>query len=187
MSWKAMMKIRLQLKILMLAVLLAHLGTYMIIPLLPIFLKVEKGMSIAQIGIILAVSPFTFQLASLLGGWLSDRIGRRRIIAAGAWLNAMAIAGFAWFDDYGLFISMGLLSGIGVGLHAPSIKAAIAAIADEDDSDTFAFSLRGIAANAGGSRRQACSLILCLVDLPRSYFTFRQRFIFSSVLRFGCL
>lgn len=133
----------------MLAVLLAHLGTYMIIPLLPIFLKVEKGMSIAQIGIILAVSPFTFQLASLLGGWLSDRIGRRRIIAAGAWLNAMAIAGFAWFDDYGLFISMGLLSGIGVGLHAPSIKAAIAAIADEDDSDTFAFSLRGIAANAG--------------------------------------
>lgn len=134
---------------LMLAVVLSHLGTYMIIPLLPIFLKMEKEMTVSQIGFILAVSPFSFQIASLLGGWLADRIGRRRMIAVGAWLNAMAIVGFAWFEHFWSFVGMGLLSGIGVGLHVPSIKAEIASIAEGFRNETTAFSMRGIAANIG--------------------------------------
>lgn len=93
----------------------AHLGTYMIIPLMPIYLKLQKGMTITEIGLILAVSPFTFQVGSLIGGWLADRIGRRTIIAIGAWLNAAAITGFAIFDSLRMFIAMGLLSGLGVG------------------------------------------------------------------------
>lgn len=136
-------------KILLFGVLLSHLGTYMIIPLMPIFLKVQKGMAITEIGLILAVSPFTFQAGSLLGGWLADRIGRRTVIAIGAWLNAAAIAGFAAFDQIWMFIGMGLLSGLGVGLNAPSTKAAIATLASEGGNDTTAFSLRGIAANIG--------------------------------------
>ncbi len=136
-------------KILLFGVLLAHLGTYMIIPLMPIFLKLDKGMSVAQIGLILAVSPFTFQAGSLLGGWLADRFGRRAIIAIGAWLNAIAISGFAYFDTLWLFLCMGLLSGVGVGLNAPSTKAAIATLAATEGTTTTAFSLRGIAANVG--------------------------------------
>lgn len=136
-------------RVLLLGVLLSHLGTYMVVPLLPIFLKLQKGMTIAEIGMILAVSPFTFQGGSLLGGWLADRIGRRTIISIGAWINAGAIAGFAFFGQFWLFIGMGLLSGLGVGLNAPSTKAAIAALASQDGSKTTAFSLRGIAANIG--------------------------------------
>lgn len=136
-------------RVLLLGVLLSHLGTYMVVPLLPIFLKLQKGMTIAEIGLILAMSPFTFQAGSLLGGWLADRIGRRTIIAIGAWINAGAIVGFALFDQLWMLISMGLLSGLGVGLNAPSTKAAIAAIASQDGNKTTAFSLRGIAANIG--------------------------------------
>ncbi|WP_338753084.1 MFS transporter [Bacillus sp. FJAT-52991] len=137
------------LKVLLAGVLLSHLGTYMVVPLLPIFLKVEKGMTIAEIGIILAMSPFTYQVSSLLSGWLADRIGRRGVMAVGAWLNGAAIAGFALFDTFWLLISMGLLSGLGVGLNTPSTKATIAALAAEEDNKTTAFSLRGVAANVG--------------------------------------
>ncbi|WP_203363630.1 MFS transporter [Bacillus sp. REN10] len=137
------------LKVLLAGVLLAHLGTYMVVPLLPIFLKVEKGMTVAQIGLILAMSPFTYQASSLLSGWLADRIGQKGVMAVGAWLNGAAIAGFALFDSLGLLISMGLLSGLGVGLNAPAIKAAIAALAAGEDQKTTAFSLRGVLANVG--------------------------------------
>jgi MFS family permease len=47
------------------------------------------------------------------------------------------------------FIGMGLVSGLGVGLNAPSTKAAIAAFASQEGNNTTAFSLRGIAANIG--------------------------------------
>ncbi|WP_191567680.1 MFS transporter [Metabacillus idriensis] len=136
-------------RVLLFGVMLSHLGTYMVIPLLPIFLKVQKGMTITEIGLVLAVSPFTYQGGSLLGGWLADRIGRRAIIAVGALINAAAIAGFAFFDELWMFIAMGVLSGLGVGLNAPSTKAAIAALASKDSNKTTAFSLRGIAANIG--------------------------------------
>lgn len=48
-------------RVLLFGVMLSHLGTYMVIPLLPIFLKVQKEMTITEIGLILAVSPFTYQ------------------------------------------------------------------------------------------------------------------------------
>lgn len=135
-------------KVLLLGVLLSHLGTYMVVPLLPIFLKLHKGLTVAEIGLILAATPFSFQAGSLFGGWLADRVGRRTIIVAGAWLNAAALAGYAWFDSLWTLIGVSMLSGLGVGLNAPSTKAAIAAIASQHDQ-TVIFSLRGIAANMG--------------------------------------
>lgn len=136
-------------KVLLFSVLLSHLGTYMVVPLLPIFLKLQKGMEVTEIGLILAVTPFALQAGSLLGGWLADRIGRRTVIALGAWINAVALVGYAVFEQLWMFIVMGLLSGLGVGLNAPSTKAALAVLASDEDNETTAFSLRGIAASIG--------------------------------------
>jgi predicted MFS family arabinose efflux permease len=137
------------LKALLLGVLLSHLATYMVLPLLPIYLKASKGVGVAEIGMILAVSPFAFQAGSLLGGWLSDRYGRRMVIVLGAWINAAALTGYAWFHAVPLLVATALLSGLGVGLNAPSTKASIAALASEGKHRTTAFSLRGISANLG--------------------------------------
>ena len=41
---------------LLLGVLLSHLGTYMIAPLLPIFLKLNKGLPVTEIGLVLAAA-----------------------------------------------------------------------------------------------------------------------------------
>lgn len=138
-------------RVLLLGVLLSHLGTYMVLPLIPIYLKVQKGISVGEIGLILAVSPFTFQLGSIVGGYLADRIGRRSIIALGAWINALSLIGFGIFNELSLLIGMALLSGLGVGLNAPATKAAIAVLASQNGNKTTAFSLRGIAANIGTS------------------------------------
>lgn len=134
---------------LLIGIFLLHLGNYMILPLLPIFLKVQKGLSITDIAIVLAVSPIAFQVGSILGGVLADRIGRRTIIGVGAWISAAAFIGYTVANTLWLFILMGLLSGLGIGLNAPATKAVIAEIASSDKNKTTAFSMRGIAANVG--------------------------------------
>ncbi|WP_223701764.1 MFS transporter [Sutcliffiella deserti] len=138
-----------QLRILLFGVLLSHLGTYMVLPILPIYLKIHKGLDISSIGIILAVTPFAFQAGSLSGGFLADRIGRRTVIAIGAWINALALSGYAIVNQVSLLILVALISGIGIGLNAPSTKAAISVVASSDKNKTTAFSLRGIAASIG--------------------------------------
>lgn len=146
--------------ILLFGVLLSHLGSNMVLPLLPIFLKLQKGMTVENIGIILGLSPFMFQAGSLLGGVLADRIGRRFIIALGAWINSAALIGYATFNDFWLFVSMGLVSGLGVGLNAPATKAAITVLASESGNVASAFSIRGIAANIGTSTAGVISFFI---------------------------
>lgn len=142
-------KDKIQLRILLFSVLLSHLGTYMVLPILPIYLKTQKGIDISGIGLILAVTPFAFQAGSLAGGVLADRIGRRTVISIGALINALALIGYVLSNEIPLLILVALISGIGIGLNAPSTKAAISVVASANQNNTTAFSLRGIAANIG--------------------------------------
>lgn len=145
--------------ILLFGVLLSHLGTYLVIPMLPIMLKIDAALSLAQIGMILAMNAISFQFGSLLGGFLADRIGRRFIIGLGAMIGAVGLIGFGLFNIFGLLLVASLITGLGNGLNAPSTKAAIAALASEE-TQTTAFSMRGIAANIGTA---AAGLIIFFV------------------------
>lgn len=135
--------------ILLCGVLLMHLGNFMVVPLLPIFLSLEKQLSAASIGLVLAVMPFFFQAGSLLGGWLADRVGRRFVISLGALIQAAALIGYVYGEQLWMLVVVSAFSGLGIGLNAPATKAAIAALSTGAARSTQAFSLRGIAANIG--------------------------------------
>ncbi len=137
------------LKILLLGVLLAHLGSYLVMPMLPIILTTETGLSLVQIGAILATIAIAFQFGSITGGVLADRIGRRFIIGLGALITAGGVLNFGIFTEYVFLLVSAAIMGLGNGLNAPSTKAAIAAFASSSGNQTTAFSLRGIAANVG--------------------------------------
>jgi MFS family permease len=134
--------------ILLLGVLLSHLGNVMVVPMLPIMLKVEAKLSLVQIGTILATIPIAFQFGSMIGGVLADRIGRRFIIGSGAFITAIGLVGFGLFNGFGVMFVLAIITGFGNGLNAPSTKAAIASLASVENRTT-AFSMRGIAANIG--------------------------------------
>lgn len=148
MGIKEILKLERPLLILLIGVLLSHLGTYMVMPMLPIILKVDAGLTLVQIGTILASIAIAFQFGSILGGVLADRIGRRFIIGLGALISAVGSIGFGFFSSYVLFLFMAVTMGLGTGLNAPSTKAAIAALASSE-TQTTAFSMRGVAANIG--------------------------------------
>ncbi|WP_226665320.1 MFS transporter [Metabacillus litoralis] len=148
MGVKEILKLDRPLQILLFGVLLSHLGTYIVTPMLPIILKTEAGLTIGQIGIILASIAIAFQIGSIFGGILADRMGRGFIIGLGAIITAFGIVGFSFFTQFVFLCLTAIIMGLGTGLNAPSTKAAIAALASSENQTT-AFSIRGIAANIG--------------------------------------
>jgi MFS family permease len=70
--------------VLALVSLLNDAASEMIFPLLPLFLVATLGAGPAVLGLIEGVADSTSSLVKLVGGWLSDRTGRRRaLVAAG--------------------------------------------------------------------------------------------------------
>jgi MFS family permease len=133
---------------LLVLVFFMHLAAYLVIPVLPIFLQKARALSLSQVGFLLGAGSITYQIGSLIGGPMSDRLGRRSIIMIGALLQGSAMIGYHFSVGYGLFLLFASVNGLGLGLLAPTIKAMIA---DEVDpaQRTSAFSWRGILAHSG--------------------------------------
>jgi MFS family permease len=96
--------------------------------LLPIFFA-DGGLSVGRIGVLAAIYPAVWGLGQLVTGALSDRLGRKPLIAAGMLVQALAIAmiaataGFAWWA-----LGAALL-GAGTAMVYPTLLAAIGDVA----------------------------------------------------------
>ena len=55
------------------------------------FVEATKGLDLAAIGALAAIYPAVWGLAQLVTGGLSDRIGRKGLIVAGMWVQAVGI------------------------------------------------------------------------------------------------
>ena len=97
--------------------------------LLPIFLT-SRGLSVGQIGVVAALYPAAWAVGQVGCGALSDRVGRKRPIVGGMWLQAAAIALFPMVSSYGAWIFAALLMGVGTALVYPTLLAVVADIAD---------------------------------------------------------
>jgi MFS family permease len=104
--------------------LVNNLNDALIWGLLPVFLASE-GLSVGRIGVVAAVYPASWGLAQLGTGAWSDHIGRKPLIVAGLWLQALGIAGVALLDGYGAWIGAALAMGVGTAMVYPTLIAAI--------------------------------------------------------------
>jgi MFS family permease len=87
------------------------------------------GLSLGQIGILTALYPAVWGLSQLVTGALSDRIGRKRLIAGGMWLQAFGIALIAVAHSVPLFAVASILLGLGTAMVYPTLLAAIGDVA----------------------------------------------------------
>jgi len=125
-----------------------HVASYLIIPIFPIFLQKVQLFSLSQVGLVLGVGSFAYQGGSLIGGFLSDRFGRRSVMISGALTQGSAMIGYAFSYSFPMFLLFSAVNGIGTGLLAPTVKAMIADAVKGNDR-TKAFSWRGIVAHSG--------------------------------------
>lgn len=96
--------------------------------LFPLFFS-RAGLSISQIGMIAAVYPAVWGFGQLLTGALSDRVGRKWLIASGMWTQASAIGLVAASHTFSLWIVGAAFLGAGTAMVYPTLLAAIGDVA----------------------------------------------------------
>jgi MFS family permease len=97
--------------------------------LFPLFFA-ATSMSLERIGILAAIYPATWGVLQLGTGALSDRIGRKWLIASGMWIQAAGI-GFVIFSvTFTGFVAGAALLGAGTAMVYPTLLAAIGDVAE---------------------------------------------------------
>jgi MFS family permease len=87
------------------------------------------GLGVAAIGTIKAVYPAVWGILQVFTGPLSDRWGRKRLIAAGMMVQAGGIWLTVQFPVYSAWMLGALLQGIGTAMVYPTLLAAISDVA----------------------------------------------------------
>jgi MFS family permease len=96
--------------------------------LFPLFF-LAAGMSLEQVGVLAAIYPATWGASQLVTGAWSDRVGRKWLIAAGMWVQALGIAAIILAHGFGGFVLGSVLLGIGTAMVYPTLLAAIGDVA----------------------------------------------------------
>ena len=94
----------------------------------PIFFA-RGGLSVARIGILAALYPAVWGAGQLITGALSDRLGRKWLIAAGMWTQAVAIGFIASVHGFRPWALGAMLLGVGTAMVYPTLLAAIGDVA----------------------------------------------------------
>lgn len=88
-------------------------------------LYATSGADLATIGGLAAIYPLTWGIAQLIAGAASDRIGRKRLIVAGMFTQAIALAVTAQSSTLPAFVAGAILLGLGTALVYPTLLAAV--------------------------------------------------------------
>ena len=146
------------------------------------------GLGIERIAILAAVYPTTWGLCQLATGALSDRIGRKWLIAGGMALQAVAIALFLTPASFAVWLAGAILLGLGTAMVYPTLLAAIGDVVDplvrassvgvyrlwRDSGYAFGALLAGIVAHALG-QDAAIAAVAALTLASGAIVAFRMR------------
>jgi MFS family permease len=99
--------------------------------LFPLFFA-TAGLDPAQIGVLAFTYPAVWGIAQLGTGALSDRRGRKGLIAAGMLVQGAALAAIALARGFWPWVAASALLGIGTAMVYPTLLAAVADLAHPD-------------------------------------------------------
>jgi MFS family permease len=92
--------------------------------ILPLFFT-SYGLSIERIGVLKAVYPAVWGILQTVTGPLSDRWGRKGLIAAGMWVQAVSLVLTAFTQRFVWWLLASVLLGIGTAMVYPTLIAAV--------------------------------------------------------------
>jgi MFS family permease len=96
--------------------------------LFPLFFA-RAGLSVGRIGVLAAIYPAVWGLGQLVTGALSDRLGRKWLIVAGMWTQAIAIGLIAATSGFVPWALGAVLLGGGTAMVYPTLLATIGDVA----------------------------------------------------------
>ncbi len=98
----------------------------------PLFLA-AAGLSMTQIGIVVAVYPAFWGILQVVTGKISDYTGRKKMLWAGMLVQGMSLLMFPFLEQFYLFVLVAALLGTGTAMVYPTFLAAIADLTHPQD------------------------------------------------------
>jgi MFS family permease len=98
----------------------------------PLFLA-ASGLTLTQIGIVVAVYPAFWGILQVVTGKLSDYTGRKKMLWAGMLVQGAALLAFPLAGQFYAFIGLAALLGTGTAMVYPTFLAAIADLSHPND------------------------------------------------------
>jgi MFS family permease len=89
----------------------------------------SANLGLDRIGILAAIYPATWGILQLATGALSDRVGRKWLIASGMWIQALGIGVVASSHVFSGFATGAALLGMGTAMVYPTLLATIGDVA----------------------------------------------------------
>src|SRR2546426_1087389 len=108
-----------------------NLNDGMVWGLIPVFLA-ARGLALDRLGVVTAAYPLVWGIGQLGTGALSDRWGRKWMIASGMWAQAAGITAFVVGRSFSSSLVGAVLLGIGTALVYPTLLAAVSDVAHPD-------------------------------------------------------
>jgi MFS family permease len=96
--------------------------------LFPLFFA-AAGLSLREMAVLAFIYPATWGILQLWTGALSDRVGRKWLIAAGMLLQGVALIGMVLVGGFVPWLATGALLGVGTAMVYPTLLAAIGDVA----------------------------------------------------------
>jgi MFS family permease len=96
--------------------------------LFPLFFA-AGGLTVGQIGVLSFLYPAVWGVLQLWTGALSDRVGRKWLIAGGMLVQSVALASIAFSDGFAQWAAAATLLGAGTALVYPTLLASIGDVA----------------------------------------------------------
>ncbi|MBM7790043.1 MFS family permease [Tenggerimyces flavus] len=102
------------------------IGFYMLVPFLAAHLQQGLGFTAGVIGLVLGLRTFCQQGLYVVGGSLSDRLGCRSLIVAGALVRAIGFLMFGFATTLPIVVVAAVLTGLGGVLFGPASRSYLA-------------------------------------------------------------
>jgi len=99
--------------------------------LFPLFFM-TAGLSVSEIGMLVAIYPASWGFFQLFTGAMSDKFGRKWFIVGGMWLQALSLWMILLVDLYGMWLVAAILLGLGTAMVYPTLQASISDVAQPE-------------------------------------------------------
>ncbi|WP_246258618.1 MDR family MFS transporter [Kroppenstedtia pulmonis] len=141
----------------------ARAAAFMSLPFLAVYLSRTTGMNPVLIGLTVGLGPLAGTFGGFVGGYLSDRFGRKVVMLSTLFVWAGVFFGFALAEEVAVFMALNLLNGLCRSFFEPTSQALMADITPPDKRMRV-FSIRYLAINVGAAVGPLVGAYLAIVS-----------------------